>query len=119
MKKIALNSFKDSNVGLFILGFGFIFGGILKTLFYFPFTQTGRLYFKLCWFGKFPKFRVITVHGNIITVNIRYGYHNKPEFVEMCEFDLENKTYIEYRNTDSGRQNVMEGTLEEGIKKFT
>lgn len=118
MKKITLKSLADSNLGLFIWGVGEVFGEIAKGL-YFPFTKKGWLYYKLCWFGRFPKFREITVNGNTIEVRYHVGHRNSPDFVQMYEFDVKSKTYIEYRNVNPGRENVIKGTLEEGIKKFT
>ncbi|QQR50352.1 hypothetical protein IPF86_00305 [Candidatus Nomurabacteria bacterium] len=122
MQKITLKSFRDSNLGLIIWVLGLVFGEILKFIFspfVFMFSPSRKLAYKLACSKKFVYWRKITRDGSVITVSAHHGHAEKPEFVQIYEFDTSNNTYEEYRNTDNGKQNHIKGTLKVGIKKFT
>ena len=68
--------------------------------------------------GNFAYYSEYDKNGDGIRVSWHLGHKNSPEAVHVYEFNLGKRTCVHYMNTDNGRKDFFNGSLEEGLKKF-
>lgn len=66
----------------------------------------------------FPEHREINSSKNLISVSAFTGHREKPDHVDVWEFDLEKKEACFYQNTDNGKRILFSGPLEVGLERL-
>lgn len=90
-------------------------GGCMMLIVFNPILKVEK---QLKFFGSFPYWRSIDSSNGVVSVSAHHGYKESPEYVDLWEFDVRNKTSKFYQNTDNGQKVSFEGTLEDGLNRI-